>query len=62
MVIVPQGIQHQWCRSTVLQPMSSFTNGRKFAAQLTLDNLDRYEIMYGLGSNPQAWDWVSGPT
>ena len=26
-----------------------------------LDEFDRYEITYGIGANPQAWDWVSGP-
>ena len=24
-------------------------------------DFDRYEITYGLGTNPQAWAWVSGP-
>ncbi|MGC9350343.1 MAG: transglycosylase domain-containing protein [Anaerolineae bacterium] len=26
-----------------------------------LEEFDRYEITYGLGENPQAWDWISGP-
>ncbi len=24
-------------------------------------DFDRYEITYGVGTNPQAWDWISGP-
>lgn len=24
-------------------------------------DFDRYDITYGVGGNPQAWDWVSGP-
>jgi penicillin-binding protein 1C len=24
-------------------------------------NFDRYEVQYGLGSDPQGWGWVSGP-
>lgn len=26
-----------------------------------MPDFDRYEITYGLGSNPQGWDWISGP-
>ena len=26
-----------------------------------LADFDRYEITYGMGYNPQAWDWISGP-
>jgi hypothetical protein len=26
-----------------------------------LPNFDRYEVQYGLGSDPQGWGWVSGP-
>lgn len=26
-----------------------------------LPDFDRYEITYGVGNNPQAWEWVSGP-
>ena len=26
-----------------------------------LPDFDRYEITYGVGRNPQGWDWISGP-
>ncbi len=26
-----------------------------------LPDFDRYELTYGVGNNPQAWDWISGP-
>lgn len=26
-----------------------------------LADFDRYEITYGVGTSPQAWDWISGP-
>jgi membrane peptidoglycan carboxypeptidase len=26
-----------------------------------LPNFDRYEVQYGIGSNPQGWGWISGP-
>ncbi|MGC9468154.1 MAG: transglycosylase domain-containing protein [Anaerolineae bacterium] len=26
-----------------------------------LPDFDRYEITYGVGANPQGWDWISGP-
>lgn len=26
-----------------------------------LPDFDRYEITYGMGRNPQGWDWISGP-
>ncbi len=25
------------------------------------EDFDRYDITYGVGTNPQAWDWISGP-
>lgn len=25
------------------------------------EDFDRYEITYGVGTNPQGWDWISGP-
>ncbi len=28
---------------------------------VALADFDRYEVTYGLGQNPQAWDWISGP-
>jgi len=26
-----------------------------------IPDLDRYEISYGIGGNPQGWEWISGP-
>jgi len=26
-----------------------------------LPNFDRYDLTYGMGTNPQGWDWISGP-
>jgi penicillin-binding protein 1C len=29
--------------------------------QVQLPNFDRYEMTFGVGSDPQAWGWISGP-
>ncbi|NBD35890.1 MAG: hypothetical protein GVY30_07810, partial [Chloroflexi bacterium] len=26
-----------------------------------MDDFDRYELYYGMGSDPQGWGWISGP-
>lgn len=47
--------------------ITSPTNGQEvygwveIRGTVDLDEFDRYEIAYGIGANPQAWDWVSGP-
>jgi len=28
---------------------------------IQLPNFDRYEVWYGIGGNPQGWNWISGP-
>ena len=28
---------------------------------IDLEDFDRYELSYGLGRNPQGWQWISGP-
>ncbi|MGC9522097.1 MAG: transglycosylase domain-containing protein [Anaerolineae bacterium] len=46
---------------TAPSPGAELYDWAEIRGTVALADFDRYEITYGLGQNPQAWDWISGP-
>jgi hypothetical protein len=48
-------------RITAPQNGEDVTGWVELWGTVEFDGFDRYDITYGVGANPESWEWISGP-